>query len=200
MHYKYNYWYFQSVLSPRFCKEIIDYGNHHKHSIALTGDYKPEMKISKKEIKNIQKKRKSSLVWLDDAWIYKEIIPYVKQANKNAGWNFNIDGAEACQFTKYGEGEYYGWHYDMYNNDNPKMRKISVTCSLSDPKDYEGGELEFCSFNPDRKLKDNYFKCTEIKPRGSIVVFPSFLWHKVNPVTQGERYSLVIWNIGDKFK
>ena len=40
----------------------------------------------------------------------------------------------------------------------------------------------------------------EILPKGSIVVFPSFVWHRVQPVTKGTRYSLVIWNLGYPFK
>ena len=40
------------------------------------------------------------------------------------------------------------------------------------------------------------YECKEIRPRGSIVVFPSFVWHRVKPVTSGTRYSLVIWNLG----
>jgi PKHD-type hydroxylase len=43
-------------------------------------------------------------------------------------------------------------------------------------------------------------KCAEIAPRGSIVVFPSHVWHRVKPVTKGTRYSLVIWNLGYPFK
>jgi|TARA_R110000787_G_scaffold260796_1_gene366034 PKHD-type hydroxylase len=198
MQFKNNYWYFESVLSPRFCDDLIEYGNLHKKTLGLTGNFNSIKNISNKQIKNIQKKRKSSLVWLDDAWIYKEIIPYIDTANKNAEWNFDIEGAEACQFTEYGVGEYYGWHYDMHTEHGKKIRKLSVTCNLSNPEDYEGGDLEFSIYNPDKK--SNLFKCTQIKPRGSIVVFPSFVWHRVKPVTRGKRYSLVIWNQGDKFK
>jgi PKHD-type hydroxylase len=71
---------------------------------------------------------------------------------------------------------------------------------LSKPEDYEGGELEFGLFNPNTKRKYNFLKCEEIKPQGSIVVFPSFLWHRVTPVTKGKRNSLVIWSQGDRFK
>ena len=42
--------------------------------------------------------------------------------------------------------------------------------------------------------------CTEIRPRGSIIVFPSFCWHRVAPVTKGTRYSLVMWNLGRPFR
>jgi predicted 2-oxoglutarate/Fe(II)-dependent dioxygenase YbiX len=100
---------------------------------------------------------------------------------------------------------------DTYNfyailNNNPKnidthnkIRKLSVTISLSNPEDYEGGELEFDLRNsPDGK--PNIIKCKEILPRGSIVVFPSHVWHRVAPVTKGTRYSLVIWSLGYPFK
>ena len=81
---------------------------------------------------------------------------------------------------------------------NGKIRKLSVTCSLSDAKDYKGGELEFSQRN--NLEKDVSTTCTQILPRGSIVVFPSFVWHRVKPVTEGIRYSLVIWNIGPPYK
>jgi PKHD-type hydroxylase len=200
MHYDATYWYFQSVLPPRFCDELIKYGKKHQASMGLIGNKKDIKDLTKKDVKNIQKKRKSSLVWLNDFWIYKEIIPYVKIANKNAGWNFHFNSSESCQFTKYSEGEYYGWHYDMFAKNNQRVRKLSVTCSLSDPDDYEGGDLEFSLYNPERSKRNNLIKCTQIRPKGSIVVFPSYIWHRVNPVIKGTRYSLVIWNQGDPFR
>jgi len=81
-----------------------------------------------------------------------------------------------------------------------KIRKLSVTVTLSDPKDYKGGELEFDFRNMDPDKKRNVKKCTEILPKGSLVVFPSFVWHRVCPVKSGERNSLVIWNLGWPFK
>ena len=77
---------------------------------------------------------------------------------------------------------------------------MSVTVSLSDPKDYKGGELEFDFRNKDPKEKRNVVRCTEILPKGSLVVFPSFVWHRVCPVKKGSRYSLVIWNLGLPFQ
>jgi PKHD-type hydroxylase len=199
-----HYWYFTGVLTPKFCNEVLEYGKKHQEQIARTGGFDKE-KLSKEEIKNMQKKRNSHIVWMNDKWIYKEIQPYVMEANKKAGWNFNWDWSENCQFTKYSPGQYYGWHCDSweipYNkpnspNEHGKIRKLSVTCSLSDPSEYKGGELEFNFNNPEKNKKQNIRKCTEILPRGSIVVFPSFVWHRVCPVKQGTRYSLVIWNLG----
>ena len=152
-------------------------------------------------------KRDSNVVWLNDLWIYREIHPYVRTANANAGWNFDWSYSEQCQFTKYKKNQHYGWHCDSWQepyenqkdpNMNGKIRKLSVTCSLSDAKDYKGGELEFSLRN--NLEKDVSTTCTEILPRGSIVVFPSFVWHRVKPVTEGTRYSLVIWSIGPPYR
>jgi PKHD-type hydroxylase len=200
------YWCFPSALTSRFCDEIIKYGTMHKDQIALTGGFnkKNHKKLNNEELKNLKKKRDSNIVWLNDAWIYKEIYPYIKEANKQAGWNFDWDSSELCQFTKYSPNQYYHWHCDShyipYDNPNDlnfhgKIRKLSVSCSLSDPKDYKGGELEFDFRNTDPEKK-NIIKCTEILPKGSICVFPSFVWHRVKPVIKGTRYSLVIWNLG----
>ena len=86
--------------------------------MARTGGYGD--KKLKKDVKNIQKKRKSDLVWLNDTWIYKELHPYVHMANKNAGWNFQWDRSESCQFTKYKLHQYYDWHNDPW--DKPYQR------------------------------------------------------------------------------
>ena len=106
-----HYWYFESALTPRFCDDVIAYANKQKEVMALTGGYQSK-NLSKKEIKNVQKKRKSDLVWLDDTWIYKELHPYVHEANARAGWNFEWDHSESCQFTKYKHNQYYDWHCD----------------------------------------------------------------------------------------
>ena len=71
-----------------------------------------------------------------------------------------------------------------------------MTLSLTDPKEYEGGEFQF-DFR-DRKDK-NIITCKEVKKKGSIVVFPSFVWHRVTPVTKGIRNSLVCWNLGKPY-
>ena len=201
-----NYWYFKSALTPKFCDDVIKYGLSKSEEMAKTGNTNKD-KLNKEEIRDIRRIRNSNIVWLDEPWIYREIHPYVHKANENAGWNFNWDFSESCQFTKYKLNQFYDWHCDCYSKpyDNPnnknlygKIRKLSVTCSLSDAKDYKGGELEFSQRN--NLEKDVTTTCTQILPRGSIVVFPSFVWHRVKPVTEGTRYSLVIWNIGPPYK
>jgi PKHD-type hydroxylase len=238
MNLKNNYWYFQSALTPKFCDDLIKYGNQQKELQALTGtqqrlrdklkhikrtaavehlsdeqlaelhDIKIDENLNQEELLDLKKKRDSNIVWLSEQWIYKEIHPYIHEANKNSGWNFEWDFSESCQFTKYKLNQHYDWHCDSWDepynnkkdlNTHGKIRKLSVTCSLSDEKDYKGGELEF-SFRNNLDNANATAECKEILPRGSIVVFPSFVWHRVKPVTEGTRYSLVIWNLGRPFK
>ena len=208
------YWYFQSAIPPRVCDDIVKYGLASKENEvqALTGGFGRDRDLTKNpltkdEIADLKKKRDSNIVWLNDRWIYKEIQPYIHQANNNAGWNFDWDYSESCQFTIYKKKQYYDWHCDSwdkpYNEDGPtkdKIRKLSVTVSLTDPQEYKGGELEFDFRNEDPEKKPAIRSCTEILPKGSLVVFPSFVWHRVKPVTKGVRYSLVIWNLGYPFR
>ena len=210
------FWCFKSALAPRFCDEVIKYALAQKETMAITGGYSRDRNLKKKplnkeEVRNLKYKRNSDLVWLDDTWIYKEIHPYVHQANKNAGWNFNWNFSEACQFTKYKLNQYYDWHCDSWEKgyDQPKtlshgkIRKLSMTCQLTDGSEYSGGELEFDFRNyepPQRDEAKHLRKITEILPKGSIIIFPSFLWHRVKPVTRGVRYSLVVWHLGYPFK
>ena len=114
-----HYWYFKSALTPRFCDDVIEYALQQKEVLARTGEY-DKKELSKEDVKNIQKKRKSDLVWLSDTWIYKELHPYVHDANRLAGWNFDWERSESCQFTKYKLNQYYDWHCDSW--DKPYQR------------------------------------------------------------------------------
>ena len=208
MNLEYYYWYFQSAIPPKICDDIIKYGLDQQEQTALTGDLKPDKELTEKETKDLSKKRKSNVVWMNDRWIYKEIHPYIRQANQSAGWNFEWDWSESCQFTKYKVNQFYDWHCDSWNkpydkpddpNSHGKIRKLSATVSLSDETEYEGGDFEF-DFRSSEDGSNQPQVCKEIKPKGSVVVFPSFVWHRVNPVTSGTRYSLVVWNLGWPFK
>jgi len=209
-----NYWYFKSALTPKFCDDIINYGLSKKLIRAETGHQQSlnKPKLNKKQIKDLKEIRDSEIVWLDEPWIYKEIHPYIHSANKNAGWNFEWDFSEPCQFTKYKNNQFYDWHIDSYEKpfDNKnikyrygKIRKLSVTCQLTDGSEYKGGELEFDfrDYNPNKRDESKHLiQAKEILPKGSIIVFPSNSWHRVKPITKGTRYSLVLWNLGYPFK
>ena len=170
--------------------------------------------------------RDSNISWLSEQWIYDMLWPYVNKANKQAGWNYEFDYAEPAQFTIYDKDQFYGWHSDgsndlpsikrrnmpgVYDENNVnknlltpieglvgKVRKLSITLMLSDPKDYDGGNLKF-DFGV--HVKDRYKEiCDGEVQQGSMIVFPSYKYHCVTPVTRGTRYSLVIWFNGRPMK
>ena len=101
------------------------------------------------------------------------------------------------------DAQHYTWHQDSWNKpyDRPKnfehglIRKLSVTLSLADGNSYEGGDLEFDMRN-NGDSTSNIQRPEIVRNKGTIVVFPSFVWHRVTPVTKGTRYSLVVWNLG----
>ena len=130
-----NFWYYKSAIPERICDDIVKYGRQLQDQMAVTGNM-GDKKLNKKEIKDLKKKRNSDVVWIEDRWVYREIQPYVKDANTSAGWNFQWDHSEPCQFTKYTKGQFYDWHCDGWDkpymqegNDpsNGKIRKLSVT-------------------------------------------------------------------------
>jgi|TARA_Y100000114_G_scaffold149968_1_gene164848 PKHD-type hydroxylase len=195
MKLKYTYWYFKSVLSDEFCKKVINLAKQKQKVMATIGSGE------------LNKKTRDSLVlFLNDPIIYKTLHPYIQTANKNAEWNFQWDSTEPVQYTEYNKKQHYRWHQDAWdqpyvNPEEPlsygKIRKISVSCSLNDSKKYKGGKLQFDSSTPLKK--EDIITCEEILPKGSIVVFPSFIWHRVTPVTRGTRQSLVLWNLGKPY-
>ena len=86
--------------------------------------------------------------------------------------------------------------------DNPymwdKVRKLSMTVNLTDPKNYAGGNLKFDLGA--HAGKKRFKVCEEIRPQGSVIIFPSFTYHCVTPVTRGTRYSLVLWSLGKPWR
>ena len=176
------YWYFENVIPHKICDEIVQYGKmlKEKEMLALTGGYGTnrdlnKQPLTKKEIKDLKKKRNSNIVWMDDKWIYKEIQPYVHIANKNANWNFEWDFSENCQFTIYKKGMHYDWHTDAFeepfmDHKNPfingKTRKISLSMLLNESTEYKGGEFEFDSGNRREQVKT----CYELENAGDLVL------------------------------
>lgn len=194
-----------NAVPVHICNKIIKYGNEQKHILGTTGNFSREKKpLTKKKIKDLKKHRNSNITFLNNWWIQRHVFPAIQEANKITNWNLSITGHESMQFTKYKKGQFYGWHYDSWIDPykNNTIRKLSVTLSLSDPDEFEGGDLEFAmqDNNARKPLKKILRTCHEIRKKGSLVVFPSFLWHRVTPVTKGTRYSLVIWSTGEPYK
>jgi PKHD-type hydroxylase len=203
MNLKNYYWWFDSIIPSRICDDIVKYGISQNSQLAITGNFQGIEKLSSEQEKDLKKLRDSKVSFLTEPWIFKEIHPFINQANKNAEWNFEWSDSESCQFTKYGLNQHYDWHCDSWTEpykDPPwrkgLIRKLSAIVALSNSSEYVGGDLEF---DLRYQEKPKIVICKELKNKGSMVVFPSFVWHRVKPVTEGTRYSLVAWNLGQPY-
>ena len=209
MNLKHIYWVFPNAVSPVICDKIIDIFHSQKKGLGTTGLGRkaPKKSLTKKD----KMMRDSYVTWSSQWWLYRYTHPYIHEANEAADWKFQWSSSEACQLTEYRKGQYYHWHRDSwddpYKSDDKikayrnKCRKLSSVLVLSDQgKDYTGGDLEF--FHMQRFLKPKHWRTVgapQMRKRGALIVFPSFVWHRVTPVHKGVRYSLTNWHIGDKF-
>ena len=83
------YWCFKEALPSRICDDIIKYGNEQKEDVAVTFGYSNDPgNMSPNQKKELEKKRKSNIVWMSSPWIYRELHQLLRKANQNAGWNF----------------------------------------------------------------------------------------------------------------
>jgi len=200
-------WYFSDI--PKKIIETIEED--------LTNTFQNQMGDSKLMGDDLNRdKRNSKNAWIPTTnWTAGFVWHYIERANRE---NFlydirNIDG-ENMQFTQYSEGEFYGWHNDAgisnhykpvsignhhegrasdYLNENLELvRKLSFVVQLSDPDDYEGGNLQLLA--EDGK---SYFAP---RKKGTVIVFDSRTQHRVLKVTKGTRKSLVGWVVGPRWK
>jgi len=139
--------------------------------------------------------RDSSVCWAPiNHWIEGVLYNYGLYAAQETGWNFQLGRPEQIQLTAYDKDGFYGWHQDWDTlNILPTVRKVSVIALLSDPSEFEGGQLQIDV----GKFHANGGLDIEMK-RGTVIAFPSFVFHQVTPVTSGKRYSAVCWINGPK--
>lgn len=141
-----------------------------------------------------QKIRRSQVSWLnntpDTKWVFDRLADVVSKMNARH-FRFDLTGfGESLQLTNYDQSEngMYGWHQDYGGGIS---RKLSMAMQLTDPSEYEGGNLQMLTSGEPQNVR---------KQRGLIAVFPSYVLHQVTPVTQGSRQSLVAWVSGPAFK
>lgn len=139
--------------------------------------------------------RRSELNWLfkteESEWVYAKLAHAISTLNADY-FNFSLSGfGEAFQLTNYSSHNQgtYSWHQD-FGSAGPS-RKLSLVLQLSNPEDYEGGELQFLTSSEPNNV---------LKKRGFMSVFPAWTLHQVTPVTRGNRQTLVGWVSGEPFK
>jgi PKHD-type hydroxylase len=124
-------------------------------------------------------------------WLYDRVWAATKECNR-LFFNVDISAVEAnIQLARYDGADqgFYDWHTD-FAGFRP-LRKISVSIRLSRSEDYEGGDLELLFANQPEPME---------RARGAFIAFPSFVLHRVTPVTRGTRWSLVAWVLGDRWR
>lgn len=144
----------------------------------------------------LSKIRRSKVSWLennpDNEWVFRKLAHVISSLNSQF-YRFDITGfGEPLQLTNYDQSEQgmYGWHQD-YGGGRTISRKLSLVLQLTDPNQYEGGNLQVLTTGTPQTVR---------KQRGLIAAFPSYVLHQVTPVTQGNRQSLVAWISGPAFK
>jgi PKHD-type hydroxylase len=178
---------FGNIFTRAECDEIVRIGQtlFTKHE-AILQDQLAEVSI-----------RKGHVSWINPEveathWIYQKLTDAVIAVNKG-NWQFDLDYIENLQFTMYDEPlDTYDVHIDMLMTTGAQLpRKLSFSLQLTDSAEYEGCDLELIA-GPKSFMAP--------REQGSITFFPSVLLHKVTPITNGKRYSLVGWVAGPRFR
>jgi PKHD-type hydroxylase len=124
-------------------------------------------------------------------WLYDRMQVIIRKVNQQV-YRFDLQGfTEAFQYTVYhgAEGGHYDWHIDW--GPNRAQRKLSASLQLTDPNHYEGCDLQF---HGARQIE------TAPRERGAVIIFPSFIQHRVTPCIKGTRKAVVVWTTGPQFK
>lgn len=147
--------------------------------------------VSKEQLQQI---RRSQVSWVnktqETAWVFEKLAHVVSSVNSKY-YGFDLTGfGEPLQLTNYDQSDHgmYGWHQDYNAN---VSRKLSLVLQLTDPSEYEGGNLQIMTGGEPQNVR---------KQRGLLALFPSYVLHQVTPVTKGSRQSLVAWISGPNFK
>lgn len=172
----------ESLFSPEECAHIVEIGLH----LNLQ-----EGRIEDGEAKKAF--RTSTIGWIlpgsETQWIFEKLFDAVSACNRDV-YHFDLsDTLDRLQYTEYRSGDHYAWHQDL-SSGLLSLRKLSITVQLSAPDAYDGGEMEFF----------NYGTPHVPKTQGTVAVFPSYVPHRVRPVTRGVRKSLVAWATGPHFR
>ena len=141
--------------------------------------------------------RNSEIAWIpqneETVWIYDKFAWVLRNINGQF-YKFDIYGfCEELQYTNYDDSYngHYTWHRDTAMDGPAPPRKLSMVLQLTDPKEYDGGDLELFAGKDPAQVK---------RERGLMAIFPSYTVHRVSPVTRGTRKSLVLWACGPQFR
>ena len=178
------YWFSRAHLSAEDCDKIITFGESYPSQDGTVGLNDGNF--------GVNDMRRSIVRWLPRQ---SDVGHMMMQLFTHTNRDFAFDCAEIynIQFTEYrGDNSgHYDWHADVsWGADAQYDRKLPMSIQLSDPDEYRGGDFELRNSNPPEGLRD----------RGSVIIFPAYLLHRVTPVTAGIRRSLVTWIEGPRWR
>lgn len=170
------HWIWKNEIPPQTCDMLVKEFSSKEMVKGLVGNKpKPDVVVRNNDVIFAPNKHAAEFI----------LFRYAIMANKAAEWNYDIiNFVEPVQVSRYASNEFYSGHIDVQFFENGLQRKLTCVCLLSD--EFEGGEFKLLDM--DMKLE-----------KGDVMVFPSFLFHNVMPVTKGERWSLVGWMSGPRF-
>lgn len=189
---------FPQPQNPHFIEFIYFQGIILPHEINRILDLWEEDQVEKAEVSGASKYkedlRQSSVMHLDytaqNHWLFDRLAGMSQKANQER-YGFDLSGfMQGLQLTRYGQGDFFDWHLD-FGPGEISDRKLSLTVQLSDPDEYEGGDLQFM-------INQNIV--TAPREKGTAIVFPSFIMHRVTPITKGKRQSIVAWASGPPYR
>lgn len=130
--------------------------------------------------------------WYEDHWAASIISHYINIANRSC-WEYDLNFLHGLQITHYDKNGHYVWHSDYGTSDDSRYtRKLSASLLVTDPSEYEGGELEFVDYH------NNILRSP--KEKGTLIIFDSRIPHRVTPIISGSRTSIVAWMLGPKLR
>ena len=179
---RFDYWHIDKYIPDYVCDEIIKNYSDFSTAGLQGGDIRSNV-------------RNSGVCWIKEPFYKNLVFDIITRTNRDSGLNFQLEYLENLQLTRYVAPD---GHYDFHTDDDghsrenidDSMRKISMSCLLTDSSEFEGGNFQIQTGESPYDVK---------LEKGDIILFPSYKLHRVSPVTKGTRHSLVAWAHGSAF-
>lgn len=186
----------ESHLAPQTCRDIVDVAllkDPAPARVGLDGRVDPTYRDSEvRFLMPLEDVAEHEKPW---SGLHANLGYYIAWANHNA-FGFDLAFLQHLQLATYRSERqgHFEWHRDVFwiHPHEAMQRKLTAIVQLSDPSEYEGGDLELDIIERP--------KCDMLRKQGTLIVFPSFLHHRVTPVTKGVRHSLVAWMAGPNWR
>ena len=178
----FDYWHIDKYIPDYVCDEIIKNYSDFSTAGLQGGDIRSNV-------------RNSGVCWIREPFYKNLVFDIITRTNRDSGLNFQLEYLEDLQLTRYVAPDgHYDFHIDgdghSRKNIDDSVRKLSMSCLLTDPSEFEGGNFQLQTSATPYNIK---------LEKGDIIMFPSYVLHRVSPVTKGTRHSLVAWAHGSAF-